>query len=67
MTGPMDLIANFAFLKDRQVGQMLPLRATTAEHVRQIVNDNKTDNIVFVTRPLTWIMDRVADIVKRLD
>lgn len=58
MTGPMDLIAKYKFLKERQVVKMFPLKPGRLPNC-------ETENIVFITRPETAMMEYIADNVKR--
>ncbi len=65
LTGPMDRIADFSFLKHRHVGKMIRLErgrgAATAADVQG------AENVVFVARPQVAVMDAIADNVKSIE
>jgi hypothetical protein len=57
LTGPMDLIAKYQFLRDHEVVKMFPLN-------RGRLPATAVDNIVFITRPDIERMDRIAENVR---
>ena len=56
--GSIDLIAKFRFLKERNVTKMYPMK-------RGPLTNCNTENVIFICRPETFLMDIVADIVKK--
>jgi hypothetical protein len=57
LTGPFDLIAKYAFFKERGVIKMFPLKAGR-------LPQTGAENIIFLTRPEITNMDFIADNVK---
>ncbi|XP_040573210.1 vacuolar protein sorting-associated protein 33A [Lepeophtheirus salmonis] len=58
LIGPLGLIAEYQFLRDRHVKKMIPLK------LGPLKLEENAENIVFITRPLVPLMDIVADNVK---
>ena len=58
LTGPLDMIAKYQFLKDREVTKMFPLKSGR-------LPDCSVENIVFITRPETSLMKVIAENVKK--
>ncbi len=61
LIGPMDLVAGFAFLRERQVSRMLPLRPG---RLAASPASGSADSVVFVVRPEVELMRRVADNIR---
>lgn len=60
LSGPVGLVTKYAFLKERNVTKMLPLRAGS-------LPDVDVRNIIFITRPNLKLMDHIAENVHSLD
>ena len=58
LTGPLDLIAKYQFLREREVTKMFPLKSGR-------LPASSVENIVFITRPETSLMKIVAENVKK--
>ena len=59
LTGPMDQIARFSFLKQRRVERMFRVDQRLSAHDLEGI-----DNVVYVTRPDVAAMEAVANSVK---
>lgn len=60
LSGPVGLVTKYAFLKERNVTKMLPLRAGP-------LLDVDVRNIIFITRPSLRLMDYIAENVHSID
>lgn len=60
MSGPVGLVTKYAFLKERNVTKMLPLRSGA-------LPDVDVRNIIFITRPNLKLMNCIAENVHSID